>query len=145
MTTPAWNETALEALKAAGYRAGGARHAVVELLERQECCLSAQEIFDRLRGGTRPVGIASVYRVLEQLSALGLVQRVDVGDATARYEPLHLTDEHHHHLVCVDCGRVEPFTDDGLEQAVEGAAGRVGFAVDGHEVVLRGACGDCRP
>ena len=139
-----WAERALAALAHAGYRPGGARRAVVALLAAQDCCLSAQEMFERLRGGERPVGIASVYRTLEQLGALGLVQRVDVGDATARYERATPAGDHHHHVVCVDCGRVEPFTDDRLERAVERVAGNVGFAVDAHEVVLRGACGDCR-
>lgn len=139
-----WTRRSLAALAEAGYRTGGARRAVVELLGRQDCCLSAQEIFDGLRAGERPVGIASVYRVLDQLSALGLVQRVDVGDATARFEPALPSGDHHHHVVCIDCGRVEPFTDDRLERAVERAAGSVRFDVDAHEIVLRGACGDCR-
>ena len=139
-----WAERALTALEQAGYRTGGARRAVVELLAGQECCLSAQEIFERLRAGERPVGIASVYRVLDQLSALRLVQRVDIGEATARYERALASGDHHHHVVCVDCGRVEPFTDVRLEQAVERVAGSVDFDVDRHEVVLRGECGDCR-
>ena len=53
-------------------------------------------------------------------------------------------DEHHHHLVCDDCGKVEPFTDETLERALERAAGRLGYAMEQHEVVLRGACDDCR-
>ena len=142
--TDAWAAAALASLQAAGYRTGGARQAVVSLLARHECCLSAQEIFVRLRAGERPVGIASVYRVLEQLTALRLVQRVDVGDSVARYERAQPAGDHHHHAVCVDCGRVEPFADDRLEQAVERVAGTVGFEIDAHEVVLRGACGQCR-
>ncbi|MDQ3992180.1 MAG: transcriptional repressor [Actinomycetota bacterium] len=139
-----WADRALAALGEAGYRTGAARRAVVGLLAGQDCCLSAQEIFDRLHAGDRPVGIASVYRVLDQLAVLGLVQRVDVGDSTSRYELALPSGDHHHHVVCVDCGRVEPFSDDRLERAVERAAGTVGFDVDAHEIVLRGACGDCR-
>jgi len=58
----AWATEALAALDGAGYRRGGARAAVVDLLDRQNCCLSAQEIHARLRRARRPVGIASVYR-----------------------------------------------------------------------------------
>jgi Fur family ferric uptake transcriptional regulator len=117
---------------------------VVELLGRQNCCLTAQEIFDRLRDEGRTVGIASVYRVLDLLGEQGLVQRVDVGAGTARYEPVLPSGEHHHHLVCDDCGKVEAFEDPDLEQAIHRLEGRTGYSVAAHDVVLRGACGDCR-
>ena len=140
-----WSEEALAALEAQG-RSGGARRAVVDLLGRQDCCLSAQEIFDRLRAeGGRRVGIATVYRVLEQLSERGLVQRVDVGAGTARYEAALPTGEHHHHLVCGDCGKVEAFADDELEAALRKVEEQTGYSVAGHDVVLRGVCDTCAP
>jgi Fur family ferric uptake transcriptional regulator len=139
----AWTKHALGALDAAGYRSGGARRAVVELLGRQDCCLSAQEIFDRLRAARRPVGIASVYRTLETLAGLRLVKRIDAGDGIARYEPARPNGDHHHHLVCRDCGKVEAFADPQLERAIDRVAGGLGYNVDEHEVVLTGACSDC--
>src|SRR5438874_9001587 len=93
-----WITETTAALARAGYRSGGARRAVIELLGRQDCCLSAQEIFDLLRADGRAVGIASVYRVLELLSDKGFVQRLDVGGGTARFERVHRSGEHHHHL-----------------------------------------------
>ena len=89
------------------------------------------------------VGVASVYRALETLAELRLVQRVDVGDGVARFEPSR-GHEHHHHLVCDDCGKVEPFTDPPLERALERAAGKLGYELEQHDVVLRGACNTCR-
>ena len=139
----AWTSDALGSLDAAGYRRGGARAAVVELLGRQHCCLSAQEIFDRLRKARRPVGIASVYRALETLAELRLVKRVDAGDGIARFEPAPVDGDHHHHLVCRDCGKVEAFSDSRLERAIDRVAGGLGYSVDEHEVVLVGACADC--
>jgi Fur family ferric uptake transcriptional regulator len=139
-----WAEATLEELREAGYRSGGARRAVVELLARQDCCLSAQEIFDALRAAGRPVGIASVYRVLDLLAERKLVQRLDVGGGVARYEPALADDEHHHHLVCDDCGKVEAFSDEPLEQALRQLGGRVGYDVEAHDVVLRGSCESCR-
>jgi Fur family ferric uptake transcriptional regulator len=139
----AWTQDALESLDAAGYRRGGARAAVVELLGRQNCCLSAQEIFDRLRKARRPVGIASVYRALELLADLRLVKRVDAGDGIARFEPAPTDGGHHHHLVCRDCGKVEAFSDSRLERAIDRVAGGLGYSVDEHEVVLAGVCADC--
>src|ERR671934_846623 len=138
-----WATHVRGALMGAGYRSGGAREAVVSLLARQDCCLSAQEIFDRLRAARRPVGIASVYRALETLSELRLVKRVDAGDGVARYEPAPSDGDHHHHLVCRDCGKVEAFSDPRLEHAVDRVADGLGYDVDEHEIVLTGACSDC--
>lgn len=138
-----WREHTLATLAAAGHRRGGARNAVVELLDRQTCALSAQEIDDRLRAQGGGVGRASVYRILELLTELRLVQRIDVGQGVARYERHQPDGDHHHHLVCDRCGRIAPFEDPALEQAIERISHRLSFAVDDHDVVLHGACGDC--
>ena len=139
-----WSALALDNLQAQGLRNGGARRAVIEHLGEQPCCHSAQEIYDGIRSGGGRVGIASVYRELEQLVELHLVQRVELGDGVARFEPSHLDGEHHHHLVCDDCGKVEPFSDPGLEQALERAARRLDYGMRAHEVVLHGHCDTCR-
>ncbi len=141
-----WSARALDDLQAEGLRNGGARRAVIEHLATQDCCRSAQEILDGIRAQGGRVGIASVYRALDQLVELRLLQRVELGDGIARFEPAHLDGEHHHHhLVCDDCGRVETFSDPGLEQALERVASRLDGDVHAHEVVLRGSCGDCEP
>ena len=139
-----WAEHALESIARAGHRSGGARRAVIRSLAHQECCRSAQEIFDQLRSDGRRVGIASVYRVLDLLVSLELVQRLDLGGGVSRYEPALPGGEHHHHLVCVDCGEVSPFEDPGLERALEGTATHSDYTVVGHDVVLRGRCPGCR-
>jgi Fur family ferric uptake transcriptional regulator len=82
--------------------------------------------------------------VLDQLSEHGLAQRVDLGEGTARYEAALPTGEHHHHLVCDGCGRVESFADDRLERVLRDVERRSGYAVAAHDVVLRGACMSCR-
>jgi len=143
-TQTVWLGRALAELRGAGHRSGGARTAVVELLAEQDCCLTAQEIFDQLRERDRRVGIASVYRALELLTSMKLVQRLEMGEGTARYEPAHADGDHHHHVVCERCGKVAAFEDDELEDALEGLAGKLGFELGGHDVVLRGECPDCR-
>ena len=139
-----WSETALTRLREASGRSGGARRLVVECLGEHTCCLSAQELHDEVRGRGGNVGIASVYRALEGMDALGLVQRIDLGDGVTRFEPAHVDGDHHHHLVCDDCGKVEPFEDATLEAAIERVADGRGYAVAAHDVVLRGACEECR-
>ena len=144
MPTSTWSEDALGALRSDGFRRGGARQAIIELLGRQPCCLSAIEIFDTLRAEGTQVGIASVYRVLDLLVERRLVQRVDVGGGHVRYEPVHKSGEHHHHVVCDDCGKIGAFSDAELERALREVEGRIGYSIAAHEVVLHGECADCR-
>jgi Fur family transcriptional regulator, ferric uptake regulator len=138
-----WTEHAHLTLSRAGHRAGGAREEVLSLLDRQDCCLSAQAIHDRLRAGRgKAVGLASVYRALDVLAQLRLVHRIDV-DGVACYEPADPSGEHHHHAICDRCGKLDPFEDDEIERLLHDVGERLGYQVDAHDVVLRGACPDC--
>jgi Fur family ferric uptake transcriptional regulator len=139
-----WAETTVQALLRKGLRNGGARRAVIDLLAGQDCCLSAQQIFDQLRASGRRVGIASVYRVLELLTSEGFVQRVDLGSGISRYEPALSSGDHHHHIVCESCGKVDAFEDRALEQAIHHFEASSDYVVATHDVVLRGSCADCR-
>ena len=138
-----WTEHALTTLEREGYRAGAARRTVVELLGRQHCCLSAKEITAALRDEGREVGLASVYRALELLDDLKLVQRLDAGEGVVRYEPAVRGGEHHHHIVCEGCGGVAAYEDDELERAIHRLAERLSWNVETHDVVLRGKCPGC--
>jgi Fur family ferric uptake transcriptional regulator len=139
-----WVEHAESALAQAGRRRGGARRAMLELLDRQSCALTALQIEAALRrGGRRGVSRASVYRILDELERLRLVQRVGTGQAMVRYERVGDGHEHHHHLVCDACGLVMPFSDAGLERAIEKLSAEVPLAVSEHEIVLHGECRDC--
>jgi Fur family ferric uptake transcriptional regulator len=135
---PNWSERAQAVLSEAGFHSGGGRRQVVELLDAENCALTALEIDRRLPG----VGRATVYRSLEQLEGLRLIQRVDVGGEAAGYERLDPSG-HHHHIVCERCGRVIAFEDDRLERAIKTLADRPDFTVSSHEVTLRGECASC--
>jgi Fur family ferric uptake transcriptional regulator len=139
----AWAEHALAVLQAAGYRRGGARTAVVEALARHDCAVTALELDDELRRRRPPVGRASVYRALEQLEGLGLVQRMEVTRGTAGYERVEPDGEHHHHAICRHCGRMVPFEDTSLERAIDRVSEEMSFEVTDHDVVLRGLCERC--
>lgn len=141
--TASWTEHTLRTLADAGYRASGARSEVIEGLSDLGCSVTAREIADLLREQGSGVGLASIYRALDLLDRLGLVQRFEVGEGVARYEPAHPGGEHHHHIVCDACGRVEAFEDEGLEQAIHRLSDRVSFAVAAHDVTLHGECPAC--
>src|SRR6516165_12547589 len=105
-TADSWAAHAGRVLAANNHHTGAARRAVLELLDSQTCALSAIEIEDALRGSERPVGRASIYRILDELERLRLVQKLQVGQTMARYEPVRTGEGHHHHLVCENCGTV---------------------------------------
>lgn len=127
----------MQRLDEAGYRSGAARREVIELLAGEDCALTALEIDARVEAGR-----ASVYRTLDQLDQLHLAQRVEIGGDAAGYERID-PDEHHHHLVCERCGRLDPFVSPSLERAIEAISRDADFEVAAHDVVLRGTCATC--
>ena len=138
-----WSEHVHDVLADAGFKRGGARERVIELLAEGPCALTAGEIEEALRESGRSPGRASIYRVLDQLVEHGLAERVEVGDGQARFERQHPGGQHHHHLVCERCGRLFAFDDPGLERAITNLSQRLGMRVSGHDILLRGACGRC--
>jgi Fur family transcriptional regulator, ferric uptake regulator len=138
-----WSKHALGRLSEAGYKRGGARTAVVETLAGHSCAVTALELEEELRQRDVRVGRASVYRALEVLEELSLVQRFEAARGTASYERIDPSGHHHHHAICRRCGRMEPFEDRDLEQAIGQVAKEVPFEVAEHDVVLRGLCDRC--
>src|SRR3954447_12762737 len=113
-----WTDEAHSRLQGAGQRMGSARTAVIEYLDEQQCCCGAQEMHEALAARGSTVGLASVYRTVDGLVEQGLLQRVDLGDGIARYEPVRDGHDHHHHIVCEECGKVDAFHDAPLERAI---------------------------
>ena len=142
--TATWTEHTLRTLAGAGHRASGARAEVIDGLAELGCSVTAREVADLLRERGSGVGLASIYRTLDLLDRLGLVQRFEVGEGVARYEPAHPGGDHHHHIVCDTCGKVEAFEDEGLELAIHSLSDQVSFSVAAHDVTLHGECPPCR-
>jgi len=138
-----WMDLAMQRLADAGYRRGGARRELLTLMGEQRCALTALELEQALADRGRRISRASIYRILEELDEVGVVQRVDIGGGMARFEPARRGRGHHHHLVCDRCGRLEPFSDEGLERAIRRVSERVPLEVSEHEVVLHGSCETC--
>ncbi len=136
--TAGWTGFAEGRIQEAGLRRSLPRQRVVELLARQDCAITALEMDSRLDG----VGRATVYRAIEQLEELGLVQKVDLGGSALGYEKVDPSGHHHHHIVCDDCGLVQPFEDETLEEAIHEVR-RSGFTIRTHEITLHGKCRDC--
>ena len=109
--------------------------------------LTTEEIYDLVRISCPEIGLATIYRTVQILSDLHLIDKVSFDDGIARYE---LGEEgsdmrhHHHHAICLKCGSVSSFEDDLLERLEEALKDRMGFEVVDHEVKLYGYCSKCR-
>lgn len=115
-------------------------------LDRPGEHLSAEDVHDVLREKRMEIGLATVYRTLDLLSDLGILQKMEFGDGCARYE-VNTTDpskHHHHHLICTKCGKVYEFDDDLLEDLEQDIAKKSGFQIRDHQVKFFGICKDCQ-
>lgn len=108
--------------------------------------LTAEEIYDLVKVDFPEIGLATVYRTIQLLLELHLVDRINLDDGCVRYEIGQKTGQkhHHHHLICLECGEVFSFEDDLLEQLEERIKSSLGFTVTDHEVKLFGYCKNCQ-
>jgi|HubBroStandDraft_6_1064221.scaffolds.fasta_scaffold917112_2 Fur family peroxide stress response transcriptional regulator len=102
--------------------------------------LSAETILERVRSEQPGVSLGTIYRTLDILREIGLVQVFSFGGSAARYEA---TLEKHHHLLCTDCRRVENVRPDGVARIAEEIASRAGYADIDYALTIAGRCADC--
>jgi Fur family ferric uptake transcriptional regulator len=126
-------------LRKAGLKVTLPRLKILEILESSATRhLSAEDIYRTLLESNEDIGLATVYRVLTQFEAAGLVSRHHFEDGMAVFELNQGT--HHDHIVCQECGRVEEFMDAGIEERQDAVAQRLGFEVRDHSLILYGKC-----
>ncbi len=131
-------------LRRAGLKVTAPRVKILEILAHAPAHhLSAEAIYKKLLESNEDIGLATVYRVLTQFEAAGLVTRHHFEGGMAVFEMNR--GDHHDHVVCVDCGKVEEFTDEAIEQLQAQAAARLGFTIADHALILYGHCAraDC--
>lgn len=126
-------------LRNAGLKVTLPRLRILEILEgSQPRHLSAEEIHRRLSEQHQDLGLATVYRVLTQFEAAGLVSRHHFEGGLAVFELNAGT--HHDHIVCLDCGHVEEFLDEAIESRQRAVAEQRGFEIKDHALVMYGRC-----
>jgi Fur family ferric uptake transcriptional regulator len=130
-------------LRNAGLKVTLPRLKILEILEggsvRHQ---SAEDIYKSLLKSNEDIGLATVYRVLTQFEAAGLVTRHHFENGMAVFE-LNRGD-HHDHIVCVECGKVEEFVDTSIEDRQKSIARERGFELHDHSMILYGRCSNCR-
>ena len=132
-------------LQSQGYKLTPQREATVRvLLENEEAHLSAEDVFMLVKDKAPEIGLATVYRTLELLSELHVLEKMNFGDGVARYD---LRDDnshhHHHHLICVQCGAVDEIMEDWLTSLEERLEQEFRFTVLDHRLDFQGICHRC--
>lgn len=142
-STTATDDDTAKRLSACGLNVTRARLELVQLFRAgQFCHLTAEEIHVRLRAAGVRVAIATVYRMVSQLTSVGILTRHMFEPGIAVYELQR--DQPHDHLICLACGRVDEFSDRVIERRQQSVAKASGYSVAQHELALYGYCPDCR-
>ena len=133
-------------LKNSGLKATTPRMRILELFLKASDSsvrhLTAEDVYKKLIAEDLDVGLATIYRVLTQFEAAGLIVRRQLGNGLATYELEK--GEHHDHIVCAHCGKIEEFVDPEIEARQKIIAERFGYELQGHSLSLYGLCAECR-
>lgn len=132
-------------LQSQGYKLTPQREATLRvLLENEEDHLSAEDVFMLVKDKAPEIGLATVYRTLELLSDMHVLEKMNFGDGVARYDLRNdSSHHHHHHLICVQCGAVDEIMEDWLGPLEERLEQQFHFSVLDHRLDFQGICYRC--
>ena len=135
-------------LKEKGLKVTNQRILVLQALtESGDTHLTAEQIYELVRADFPDIGLATVYRTIQVLLELDLIDRVNFDDGIERYELARTkadgSKHHNHHMICLNCGKVFEFEQDMMEGLEEEIKIKTGFKVIDHEVKLYGYCTEC--
>ncbi|TAN46665.1 MAG: ferric iron uptake transcriptional regulator [Methylococcaceae bacterium] len=134
-----------EEIRGAGLKVTVPRVKILQMLESRgenDRHLSAEDVYKTLLQDGEEIGLATVYRVLTQFEAAGLVTRHHFEGGNSVFELNRGT--HHDHILCIKCGRVDEFTDEVIETHQNAIAAQLGYELTDHCLYLYGVCAHCR-
>lgn len=135
--------TQAQDLKKAGLKATVPRLKILEILEtKKDLHMRAEDVYKALLEGNEDIGLATVYRVLTQFEAAGLVSRHHFEGSHSVFE----LDQgvHHDHILCTSCGKVDEFVDDEIEERQKAIAAKAGYTITDHSLYIFGLCPECQ-
>ena len=130
------------ALDAGGHRLTGPRRSILGLIAGRTGHFTAADLVADVRDRKLGIGRATVFRSLDVLLELGVVERIDLPNGDHAY--VACEPKHHHHVVCSRCGRATDIEDAGLGSVVGDVERRTGYRIDRHRLELFGLCPECR-
>jgi Fe2+ or Zn2+ uptake regulation protein len=136
------SDAIVSAFDQAGYRVTQPRRALARLIEARAGHFTAEELLRDSRRSRLGLARATVFRSLETLTELGLIERIDLPSGEHAFVACEAA--HHHHVVCSRCGRSTDVGDGGIGQVVAELARRSGYRIDSHRLELFGLCPICQ-
>ena len=133
----------INALKKEGLRYTNQRQAVWDEIKSNEDHRDAEEIYSALRKNNLNVSRATVYRTIDVLYKNNLIRKIELGDSPAKYEN-KVNSEHHDHIICVQCGKIEEFVDETIEARQDAIIDKMGLKMIRHIHQLFVLCKDCQ-
>ena len=133
----------INALKKEGLRYTNQRQAVWDEIKSNEDHRDAEEIYSALRKNNLNVSRATVYRTIDVLYKNNLIRKIELGDSPAKYEN-KVNSEHHDHIICVQCGKIEEFVDETIETRQDAIIDKMGLKMIRHIHQLFVLCKDCQ-
>tara|TARA_A100001037_G_scaffold14911_1_gene13421 strand:+ start:90 stop:512 length:423 start_codon:yes stop_codon:yes gene_type:complete len=137
------NNSLINALKKEGLRYTNQRQAVWDEIKSNEDHRDAEEIYSALRKNNLNVSRATVYRTIDVLYKNNLIRKIELGDSPAKYEN-KVNSEHHDHIICVQCGKIEEFVDETIEARQDAIIDKMGLKMIRHIHQLFVLCNDCQ-
>ena len=134
----------VDILRDRGYRVTAPRQAIVDALIGFDGAFSADDLIQHLSRSDPGVGRATVFRTLDTLVGLRLLDRLHAADGCHSYILAHSQSQHYHHVICNSCGLVVPFENCNIEALYPSVSKETGFQISSHMLELFGLCGDCR-
>ncbi len=132
----------LQRLKDAGYKLTSVRQTVLNVLEQRDGHMTSSQILEAVEQCDASIGRASVFRTLDLLTSLAIIRPTYIdGSQTPTY--VLMPDGHHHHFVCVRCGRIIEFEDCGLSELSHTLEAQFNVHMTGHLLEFYGTCVDC--
>jgi Fur family transcriptional regulator, ferric uptake regulator len=136
------SESIVAAFDDAGYRLTEPRRALAQLIEHRDGHFTAEDLLQASRRERLGVGRATVFRSLDILAELGLVERLDLPSGEHAF--VACEPSHHHHVICSRCGRSTDVGDAGMGAVLEEAARKSGYVIERHRLELFGLCAECQ-
>ena len=132
-----------KALKKEGLRFTNQRQAVWDEIKSNDEHRDAEQIYSALRKNNLNVSRATVYRTIDVLYKNNLIRKIELGDSPSKYEN-KVNSDHHDHIICVQCGRIDEFVDDKIESQQDKIIDKLGFKLIRHIHQLFVLCKDCQ-
>ncbi|SHE22323.1 ferric iron uptake transcriptional regulator [methanotrophic endosymbiont of Bathymodiolus puteoserpentis (Logatchev)] len=134
----------IQELRDVGLKVTLPRVKILEIMEREthKRHLTAEQVYKILLSENEEIGLATIYRVLTQFEAAGLVNRHHFEGGNSVFELNK--GKHHDHVVCVKCGKVDEFTDEVIEERQDQIAKKLGYELTDHSLYLYGLCPNCQ-